>query len=65
VVRRLEDRIRGLCARALATQNATEFDSIIADLQCALREHSERLRKRVATGFFKGENGLPLERRTS
>jgi hypothetical protein len=65
VVRRLEDRIRGLCDRALATQDAREFDSIIADLQGALREHSERLRKRVATGVFKGENVLPLERRAS
>src|SRR6202035_3484267 len=42
--RRLEDRIRELCRRAL-TANNCELDKIFAALNAALREHAERLRK--------------------
>jgi hypothetical protein len=42
--RRLEDRIRELCRRAL-TANNSELDKIFAALNGALREHAERLRK--------------------
>ena len=45
--RRLEDRIRELCARAVTAQES-ELDSIFSSLQSALREHNERLRKLAA-----------------
>jgi hypothetical protein len=45
--RRLEDRIRELCARAISAQES-ELDSIFFALQQALREHNERLRKLAA-----------------
>jgi hypothetical protein len=47
--RRLDDRILELCNQARANQGADELDTIIADLQSALHEHNERLRKRVAS----------------
>jgi len=45
--RRLEDRIRELCAQALTAQ-APELDPILSALQSALREHNQRLRKLAA-----------------
>ena len=45
--RRLEDRIRELCARAVAAQDS-ELDPIFSALQRALREHNDRLRKLAA-----------------
>jgi hypothetical protein len=61
-MRRLEDRIRELCARSIT---ADEDDmSIIADLKTALREHIERVRNVVAaTDFANARNRLRLERR--
>jgi hypothetical protein len=61
-MRRLEDRIRELCARSITAQ---EDDlSIISDLKAALREHVERIRNVVArTNFDDAKNGLRLERR--
>jgi hypothetical protein len=41
---RLDDRIRQLCAKVVASSN-DELGSSIAELKAALREHSERLRK--------------------
>jgi len=45
--RRLEDRIRELCARAVAAQDS-ELVTIFSALQQALREHNDRLRKLAA-----------------
>ena len=45
--RRLDDRIRELCARVVSTQGA-EMESTIAQLKAALHEHNERLRKLAA-----------------
>ena len=45
--RRLSDRIRELCGKALAARNS-ELDPIFSDLQSALHEHNERLRKIAA-----------------
>jgi hypothetical protein len=59
MLRRLEDRIRELCAKSIT---AGEDDlAIIADLKAALREHVERIRKVVARTNF--ATGLRLERR--
>ena len=45
--RRLEDRIRYLCRRALHA-DSTDFDVILADLRSSLHEHAERLRQVMA-----------------
>ena len=62
MLRRLEDRIRELCARSITADE--DVISIIADLKEALREHVERIRNVVArTNFDNAKNGLRLERR--
>jgi hypothetical protein len=45
--RRLEDRIRYLCRRALYSDGA-DFDTILTDLRSSLHEHAERLRQIMA-----------------
>jgi len=60
--RRLEDRIRGLCAEALAAQDS-EMDAIFLALQLSLREHTERLRKLAAMKLTKAGKSQPPERR--
>lgn len=52
--RRLEDRIRSLCAHALVAQEP-ELNVILSDLQGALHEHAERLRTNALARLFKGE----------
>jgi hypothetical protein len=43
--RRLEDQIRELCAKALATPDSEqEFFSVMTQLKAALHEHTKRLR---------------------
>jgi len=46
--RRLEDKIRQLCAQAIAAP-PSEFDPAIAELKLALHEHTERLRQLAAS----------------
>jgi hypothetical protein len=43
--RRLEDRIRELCTKAVATPESAEFNDVIQQLREALREHAKRLRQ--------------------
>ena len=58
--RRLEDRIRELCARAV-TATGAELEPLISELQSALREHNSRLRTLAAAKLA----NLPLRfRRT-
>jgi hypothetical protein len=45
MLRRLEDRIRDLCANAVASQDSPEFHEVFEQLRAALHEHNERLRK--------------------
>ena len=45
--RRLEDRVRELCARAVTAQDS-ELEPIFSALQLSLREHNDRLRKLAA-----------------
>jgi len=40
---RLDDRIRELCAQAIAADN-TSFAEVLSELQSALHEHTARLR---------------------
>jgi hypothetical protein len=48
---RLEDRIKDLCAKAVATPESPELNAILKDLQAALAEHAGRLRKMVFDGL--------------
>jgi hypothetical protein len=61
--RRLEDRIKALCAKALMAQDA-ELHEIISALRTALREHNFRLRKLVADKHAGAASG-PAERRSA
>jgi len=42
--RRMEDKIRNLCARAVAAGD-NDFQEAISELQSALHEHAQELRK--------------------
>jgi hypothetical protein len=44
---RLDDRIRDLCVKAVTAPDS-ELDAIFSELNKALREHNERLRKLAA-----------------
>jgi hypothetical protein len=57
--RRLEDRIRKLCAQAVATDDPEELSQTLNQLTAALHHHIERLRKLAAT------RPTPPERRRS
>jgi hypothetical protein len=62
--RRLEDKIRELCARSVTSRE--EELTTIAELRAALREHVERTRTVVAaTNFASAKDRLRLERRSS
>ena len=64
MLRRLEDRVRELCSKALAARDH-ELTAILAELQAALHEHSERLRQ-IAILKLAGIKGeLPPERRSN
>jgi hypothetical protein len=62
--RRLNDRIRELCAEAVATKSSHEVKSILAELQSAIRQYTQRLRNRAAA-VLSGCLDLPPERRKS
>jgi hypothetical protein len=47
--RRLEDRIRELCAKAMSTPESLEFTVVMDQLRASLREHAERMRKLAAS----------------
>lgn len=47
-MRRLEDKIRGLCARAIKAGDDEELRPLLNELRDALRQHVERIRKRFA-----------------
>jgi hypothetical protein len=60
--RRLEDRIRKLCAEAVVA-GSNEFNPTLAQLKAALHEHTERLRARAVGSVFSPSNEFPAERR--
>ena len=46
--RRLEDRIRALCGKLIASDDESEeFRAIASELRAALREHTDRLRGQI------------------
>jgi len=52
--RRLEDRIRGLCAHAVFAEKQ-ELNEIISELRFCLREHTKRLREKTLKRLIRGE----------
>lgn len=64
MLRRLEDRIRELCAKALIARGP-DLASVLEDLKTALREHTERLRQVAALKLVSGGKGSPPERRST
>ena len=65
VLRRLEDRIRELCAKAIVARSPDELESIFSELKSALQEHTARLRKAAAAKLVPGEIGSHPERRSA
>ena len=62
MLRRLEDRIRELCASAVAAEEP-ELETILSELQSALREHTGRLRRLAAAKLTTLDENLQQERR--
>jgi len=62
--RRLEDRIRELCAHALCTQGG-EWSATIRELQLAIREHGLRVANLASAATVGGRPDLILERRNN
>jgi hypothetical protein len=44
----MEDNIRNLCTKLLATEDDRELSSVLIELQKALHHHIERVRSRLA-----------------
>jgi hypothetical protein len=55
--RRLEDRIRELCALAVSCTDSTQLNTVLHELTAALHEQIERMRK------FASQRSFPSERR--
>jgi hypothetical protein len=60
--RRLEDRIRELCHKAV-TANDPELADVISELQSCLRDHAERLRQMMILKLSNRRVDHPPERR--
>lgn len=60
--RRLDDRIRELCSKALASSDHENMHEILSELQSAVREAIERLRS-TAVGSLVERRELPPDRR--
>jgi hypothetical protein len=45
--RRLEDRIRELCAKVVHSPSTPEWNEILRELSTALHEHTRRMRKLI------------------
>lgn len=61
-VRRLDDRIRQLCVEAVAAKSSYKARPILAELQLAIHQCTQRLRDRAGT-LFTCCTALPPERR--
>jgi len=47
-MRRLEDRIRDLCAQVVSIDDPDQLRRALDELRAALQEHTQRLRQNVA-----------------
>jgi len=62
VSRRLEDRIRDLCAQAVAAGSG-DLNPVLSELKAALHEHTQRLRAMAAASTVRSAREFPPERR--
>ena len=62
MLRRLEDRIRELCAMAVRAEEP-ELEIVLSELRSALREHTERLRRLAAAKLTTLDENVQQERR--
>jgi hypothetical protein len=62
--RRLDDKIRQLCASAVDTKNPQKVKPILSELRSAIHQYTQRLRTRAAAGVTGGSEVTP-ERRNS
>lgn len=62
--RRLEDRIRELCAKAVVTRDEEELSLILAQLRAALRENGKRLKRTAVFKLVRQDDGYQ-ERRSA
>jgi hypothetical protein len=60
--RRLEDRIRELCARVLY-EKGTDWQKTVRQLQSAIQEHSLRMTNKTAAATVGGKPEVIIERR--
>ena len=60
--RRLDDRIRDLCAKLVGSNECHEVNHILSELKVALHESIERLRGRAAAGL-NGRRDFPKDKR--
>lgn len=60
--RRLDDRIRQLCVEAVAANSSHKARPILAELQLAIHQYTQRLRNRAAA-IFTNCSAFPPERR--
>jgi hypothetical protein len=60
--RRLDDRIRKLCAKIASSQDPDELNKTLPELKSAIHEAIERLRKRAAV-VLTGRRDVPPDRR--
>jgi hypothetical protein len=60
--RRLDDRIRQLCMEALAAGSSHKARPILAELQSAIHQYTQRIRHRAAA-VFTNSAAIPPERR--
>jgi hypothetical protein len=57
--RRLDDKVRELCAWALASQDPVELHEIATQLRAALREHIKRVRLSAVNAPLTERRGNP------
>ena len=60
--RRLDDRIRNLCAKLVGSSECHDENQILSELKVSLHESIERLRGRAAAGL-NGRRDFPEDRR--
>jgi len=60
--RRLDDRIRELCAKVVASKNADELEVMLPELRSAIHQAIEGLRTR-SVAILSGRHDFPGERR--
>lgn len=65
MLRRLEDRIRELCAKTLTAQGAADLEPILSELNSALHQHMERLRKTAGSKLVRRADDSFPERRSA